>query len=155
MHCKSDQTYQKVYILQKNGHTINFCWDFHPEKKTNKNNDQRGRPHGEKKFMAIAGNSSNNINMMEDNKKVFDQQAYLGSLQDEDQNNTSVVNQALAAQSVKGNNYNKEWITNSRTTHHVIDNLRLFHNYKLSIGSENVVVADGTKVSIVGRGSVL
>lgn len=92
-------------IYCKNGNTIDFCWDLHPEKKTNKNNVQwgKGRPHGEK-FVADVENTSNNMSMMEERKKkVADQvknlQAYLRSLQNEDKSDTSVVNQVIVVQS--------------------------------------------------------
>lgn len=69
------------------------------------------------------------------NKNVADHikilQAYLGSLQDEDNKDTQVVNQTLAIQREKGNSSNSEWIINSGVTHCMIGNPKLIQNYKL------------------------
>lgn len=44
---------------------------------------------------------------------------------------------------------------NSGATHHMTGNSKLFCNYKLSFECEKISIADGTKVSIAGRGSVI
>lgn len=91
-------------------------------------------------------------------KKVTEQiknlQIYLDHVPDEDSKDMLEVNQILAVQSDKGKNPTSEWIIDNSTTHHMIDNYKIFYDYKLTAGNERVFVADGTKVSFVGCRSI-
>lgn len=64
------------------------------------------------------------------------------------------MNQTLTVQDNKGKVITDEWIIDNGTTHHMIGNHKLFHDYKLTTNNERVSVANGTGVPIVGRGSV-
>lgn len=71
--------------------------------------------------------------MTYEEKKVVDQikhlHTYLSCLQQEEDSDTSNVNQALAALHEKGINSKVKWIFHSGATHHMIGNLKLFHEY--------------------------
>lgn len=100
--------FRKYTYCKKSGHMVNFCWDLHPEKII-KNKDVQwgqGRIHGENKFIAVAGNTSNDMSRRKRGRRKWWSRTF--KHKDEDTNDTSVVNQALAAQSDKGNNSNRK-----------------------------------------------
>ncbi|MFV0960792.1 hypothetical protein QML37_31230, partial [Klebsiella pneumoniae] len=63
------------------------------------------------------------------------------------------INQALAAVHDKGN-FSSEWIVDSGATHHMTGNPKVFQEYKLSSGNERVSLADGSSISVAGKGSL-
>ncbi|CAN6458437.1 unnamed protein product [Victoria cruziana] len=85
---------------KKSGHTVDCYYDLHPEQK-NIRRDYKGSSN--KKIGAIAAESSENRNLNEDKKRIFDEQnrelqTYLGKMDTtkEGDSGTKALNHALA-----------------------------------------------------------
>ncbi|KAF3784503.1 Retrovirus-related Pol polyprotein from transposon TNT 1-94 [Nymphaea thermarum] len=141
---------RKCTHCKKLGHTMEFCWDLHLEKK-----NSRGRSSGGKKPISNALNPNDSkVSISAD--QIRELRAYLSQI-DVDQADTSdevKVNQALAVSGEKGTSCMGEWNVDSGATHHMTGNPKLFHDYKLSSGNERVSLADSSFTSVAGKGSL-
>ncbi|KAF3791632.1 hypothetical protein EJ110_NYTH12978 [Nymphaea thermarum] len=117
----SSRSSRKCTHCKKLGHTIDFCWDLHPEKKNSK-----GRPSASKQ-------NDSSVTGPSDRKGSFSAEQ-LRELR------------AYLSQADGG-----EWIVDSGATHHMIGNPKLFHDYKLSSGKKRVSLADGSFTSVAGK----
>ncbi|KAF3773725.1 hypothetical protein EJ110_NYTH54721 [Nymphaea thermarum] len=117
---------RKCTHCKKLGHTMDFCWDLHPEKK-----NSRGRSSGGKKPVSSATDPSDgrvSISV----EQIRELRAYLSQI-DVGQADTSdevKVNQALAVSGEQGTSCMGEWIVDSGATHHMTGNPKLFHDYQ-------------------------
>ncbi|KAF3771651.1 hypothetical protein EJ110_NYTH59889 [Nymphaea thermarum] len=141
---------RKCTHCKKTGHTMDFCWDLHPEKK-----NSRGKPSSGKKSTSNVANSSGEKAYISA-EQIRDLRACLSQIdigQAEAAHDVK-VNHALAVSGEKGNSCMGEWIVDSGATHHMIDNPKLFHEYKLSSGNECVSLADGSFTFVAGKWSL-
>lgn len=62
----------------------------------------------------------------------------------------------LVTDSFKASNTKQlsSWIVVSRATNHMIHNVTFFDSYKPILGSQNIIVADGSPTNIVGQDSL-
>ncbi|KAF3772837.1 Retrovirus-related Pol polyprotein from transposon TNT 1-94 [Nymphaea thermarum] len=47
-----------------------------------------------------------------------------------------------------------DWIVDSRATHHMTGDPKMFQEYKLSSGQQRVSMADGSSISVAGKGNL-
>ncbi|KAF3794129.1 hypothetical protein EJ110_NYTH08168 [Nymphaea thermarum] len=128
----SSRSSRKCTHCKKLGHTVDFCWDLHPEKKNG-----RVRPSGSKQPVSSATGPG-------DRKASFSAEqlrelrAYLSQIDggQTEKSDDVKVNQALAVSGTEGTSCVGEWIVDSGATHHMTGNPKLFHDYKLSSGKE-------------------
>ncbi|KAF3772483.1 hypothetical protein EJ110_NYTH57788 [Nymphaea thermarum] len=106
---------------KKTGHTVDYCWDLHPEKK-----GIRGRPSSGKMSMTEASKpSGEKLSISADQLREL--QAYLGKLDINlsEPSGETKANQALAVIGDKGNSSVGELIVDSGATHHMTGKLHL------------------------------
>ncbi|XP_049936363.1 uncharacterized protein LOC116263836 isoform X1 [Nymphaea colorata] len=122
----------------KLGHSVDFCWDIHPEKRL-----VRGRPPSSRRGSSVPNSSQGSSSNVEKSKLSSDQikelQAYISRLSTTQEETSTTegakLAQALVAKSDQGNSSLGDWIVNSGATHHMTGDPKLFQEYKLSSGS--------------------
>ncbi|KAF3771590.1 hypothetical protein EJ110_NYTH59390 [Nymphaea thermarum] len=125
----------------KLGHSADFCWDLHPEKRL-----VRGRPPSSRRSPSVSepsqSNSSNVAKSKLSSDKLKELQAYIHQLSTtQEEASTSEgakLAQALVATSDQGNSSHGDWIVDSGTTHHMTRDPKMFQEYKLSSGQQRV-----------------
>ncbi|KAF3772325.1 hypothetical protein EJ110_NYTH58242 [Nymphaea thermarum] len=131
----------------KSGHSVDFCWDLHPEKRL-----VRGRPPSSRRGSLVqdsnqSGSSSGEKSRLSPNQ-IKELQAYIGRLsttpEDSSTSNGAKLAQALVATSDKGNPSLDNWIVDSVATHHKTGDPKMFQDYKLTSGQQRVSMADDT-----------
>ncbi|KAF3791498.1 hypothetical protein EJ110_NYTH14363 [Nymphaea thermarum] len=100
---------------KKIGHTVDLCWDLHPEKKDNKGRSSNGKPTVSEETKSSGGKVSISA------EQLHELRAYLGRIyvnQVEPSDETK-ANHTLAIVGDKGNSCVGEWIEDSGATHHM------------------------------------
>ncbi|KAF3772924.1 Retrovirus-related Pol polyprotein from transposon TNT 1-94 [Nymphaea thermarum] len=146
----SSRSSRKCTHCKKLGHTIDFCWDLHPEKKNSK-----GRPSASKqRESSVTGPGDRKGSFSAEQLREL--RAYLSQADGGQTEKSDDVkgNHALAVSGTEGTSYVGEWIVDSGATHHMTGNPKLFHDYKLSSGKERVSLVDGSFTSVAGKGSL-
>ncbi|KAF3775028.1 hypothetical protein EJ110_NYTH51495 [Nymphaea thermarum] len=141
----------------KPGHSVDFCWDLHPEKRI-----VRGRPPSSRRGPLVQesnqGGSSSGDKSKLSQDQIKELQAYIGRLsttsEDSSTSDGAKLAQALVATSDKGNPSLDNWIVDSETTHHMTGDPKMFQDYKLTSGQQRVSMADGSSISVAGKGSL-
>ncbi|KAF3771560.1 hypothetical protein EJ110_NYTH60183 [Nymphaea thermarum] len=138
----------------KLGHSVDFCWDLHPEKHL-----VRGRPPPNRRAPSLpeSSTSSNVAKSKLSSDQLKELQAYISRLSTQDDTSTSEgakLAQALVATSDQGNSPLGDWIVDSGATHHMTGDPKTFQEYKLTSGQQRVSMADGSSISVAGKGSL-
>ncbi|XP_049934272.1 uncharacterized protein LOC116256790 isoform X2 [Nymphaea colorata] len=141
----------------KLGHSVDFCWDLHPEKRL-----VRGRPPSGKRSPSVSDSSQSNSSSGAKSKlspaQLKELQAYISRLStNPEESSTSEgaqLAQALVASTDQGNPSLGDWIVDSGATHHMTGDSKLFQEYQLSSGKQRVSMADGSSISVAGKGSL-
>ncbi|KAF3787128.1 hypothetical protein EJ110_NYTH23695 [Nymphaea thermarum] len=136
----------------KLGHSADFCWDLHPEKRL-----VRGRPPPSRRGSLVQesnqGGSSSNEKSRLSQDQIKELQAYIGRLsttpEDTSTSDGAKLAQALVATSDKGNPSLDNWIVDSGATHHMTGDPKMFQDYKLTSGQQRVSMADGSACTAV------
>ncbi|KAF3776331.1 hypothetical protein EJ110_NYTH48506 [Nymphaea thermarum] len=100
---------------KKTGHTVDYCWDLHPEKKGNKGRSSIGKT----PMSEVHKSSGEKVSISAD--QIRELRAYLGQI-DVNQAATpdeTKANHALAVIGDTGNSSVGEWIVDSGATHHM------------------------------------
>ncbi|KAF3781997.1 hypothetical protein EJ110_NYTH35379 [Nymphaea thermarum] len=120
----------------KLGHSVDFCWDLHPEKRL-----VLGRPPSTRWAPSVPEPSQNTSINVATSKLSADQlkelQAYISRLSTQDAASTSdgahlAQAQALITTSDQGNSSFGDWIADSGATHHMTGDPKMFQEYKLT-----------------------
>ncbi|KAF3781373.1 hypothetical protein EJ110_NYTH37200 [Nymphaea thermarum] len=141
----------------KLGHSVDFCWDIHPEKRL-----VRGRPTSSRRSPSVSDSSQSNPASGTKSKISSDQlkelQAYISRLfttpKEASTSEGAQLAQALVASSDQGNPSLGDWIVDSGATHHMTGDAKLFQEYQLSSGKQRVSMADGSSISVAGKWSL-
>ncbi|KAF3783331.1 hypothetical protein EJ110_NYTH32497 [Nymphaea thermarum] len=141
----------------KPGHSADFCWDLHPEKRL-----VHGRPPSSRRGPLVQesnqGGSPSSDKSRLSQDQIKELQAYIGRLsttpEDSSTSDGAKLAQALVAKSDKGNPSLDNWIVDSGATHHMIGDSKMFQDYKLTSGQQRVSMADGSSISVAGKGSL-
>ncbi|KAF3775237.1 putative uridine nucleosidase 2 [Nymphaea thermarum] len=129
----------------KPGHSVDFCWDLHPEKRL-----VRGRTPSSRRGPLVQesnqGGSSSGDKSKLSQDQIKELQAYIGrlstTLEDSSTSDGAKLAQALVATSDKGNPSLDNWIVDSGATHHKTGDPKMFQDYKLTSGQQRVSMAD-------------
>ncbi|KAF3776023.1 hypothetical protein EJ110_NYTH38918 [Nymphaea thermarum] len=129
----------------KLGHSADFCWDLHPEKRL-----VRGRPPSSRRGPLVhesnQGGSSSSEKSRLSQDQIKELQAYIGRLsstpEDTSTSDGAKLAQALVATSDKGNPSLDNWIVDNGATHHMTGDPKMFQDYKLTSGQQRVSMAD-------------
>ncbi|KAF3776692.1 hypothetical protein EJ110_NYTH36130 [Nymphaea thermarum] len=134
---------RKCVHCKKTGHTVEFCWDIHPEKKNNWKQNSNGKKPNNFDFFETAGEKTK-ISL----DQIRELQAYLSCTETHrDESSDDVkVNHARTISCEKGNSCVGEWIVDSGATHHMAWNPKVFHEYKPSSGKDSVSLTDGSSI---------
>ncbi|KAF3782544.1 hypothetical protein EJ110_NYTH19103 [Nymphaea thermarum] len=143
----------------KPGHSVDFCWDLHPEKRF-----VRGCPPSSRRGPLVQesnqGGSSSGDKSKLSQDQIKELQAYIGRLsttsEDSSTSDGAKLVQALVAKSDKGNPSLDNWIVDSGATHHMTGDPKMFQDYKLTSGQQCVSMADvsESRDSQMGRDTV-
>ncbi|KAF3779034.1 hypothetical protein EJ110_NYTH34942 [Nymphaea thermarum] len=104
---------------KKTGHTVDYYWDLHPDKKGNRGRSSSGKTH----VPEVPKSNGEKLSISADQLREL--RAYLGRI-DVNKIETSEeakANHALAVIGDKGNSSVGEWIVDSGATHHMIESL--------------------------------
>ncbi|KAF3775652.1 hypothetical protein EJ110_NYTH49942 [Nymphaea thermarum] len=137
----------------KLGHSVDFCWDLHPEKRL-----VRGRPPSGRRSPSVSDSSQSTPSGGAKTKLSPDQlkelQAYIGRLsttpEESSTSDGTQLAQALVASTDQGNPSLGDWIVDSGATHHMTGDSKLFQEYQLSFGKQRVSMVDGWVVYLCG-----
>ncbi|KAF3771656.1 Retrovirus-related Pol polyprotein from transposon TNT 1-94 [Nymphaea thermarum] len=129
----------------KPGHSVDFCWDLHPEKRL-----VRGRPPSSRRGSLVQeshqGGSSSGDKSRLSQDQIKELQAYIGRLsttpEDSSTSDGAKLAQALVATSDKGNLSLDNWIVDSGATHHMTGDPKMFQDCMLTFGQQRVSMAD-------------
>ncbi|KAF3779072.1 hypothetical protein EJ110_NYTH42231 [Nymphaea thermarum] len=139
----------------KLGHSADFYWDLHPEKRL-----VRGRPPSGRRNPSLSDSSQGTPSSgVKTTKLSPDQlkelQAYIGRLsttpEESSTSDGAQLTQALVVSSDQGNSTLGDWIVDSGATHHMTGDSKLFQDYQLSSGKQRVSMADGSSISVAGK----
>lgn len=88
--------------------------------------------------------------------QVRELQSYLSKMETtkEWDSEAKSLNHALAIQKGMGKSLRDEWITDSEAFDHMTGNPKMFQEYKLAFGRDHVSIADGSHISVTGKGSI-
>ncbi|KAF3771695.1 putative transposon Ty5-1 protein [Nymphaea thermarum] len=133
----------------KLGHSADFCWDLHPEKRLaspSLSDSSQGTPSSGVKTTKLSPDQLKEL------------QAYIGRLsttpEESSTSDGAQLTQALVASSDQGNSTLGDWIVDSGATHHMTGDSKLFQDYQLYSGKQRVSMADGSSISVAGKGSL-
>ncbi|KAG6502797.1 hypothetical protein ZIOFF_035085 [Zingiber officinale] len=153
---------------KRTNHDSDFCWEKYPEKKPEK------FKHNAKK----APNSSNiAIQKLESEETIGSSVSSITGLSSTDIVNLQHLLSRLQASSsastpadstpfqvhtgirglrlsVTGPSFYSPWVIDSGATDHMTNAANSFISYSLSSGQEKVIIADGTKATVAGKGSI-
>ncbi|KAF3783325.1 hypothetical protein EJ110_NYTH32470 [Nymphaea thermarum] len=135
----------------KLGHSVDFCWDIHPEKRL-----VRGRPPSGRRSPSVSDSSQSTPSSGAKNKlspyQLKELQAYIGRLsttpEESSTSDGAQLAQALVASTDEGNPSFGDWIVDSGVTHHMTGDSKLFQEYQLSSGKQRVSMADGVVATV-------
>ncbi|KAG6508184.1 hypothetical protein ZIOFF_033555 [Zingiber officinale] len=127
---------------KRTNHDSDFCWEKYPEKKPEK------FKHNAKK----APNSSNiAVQKIENKEPIGSSVPSTTGLSSTDIAHTGIRGLGL---SVIGPSFYSPWVIDSGATDHMTNAANSFISYSLSSGQEKVIIADGTKATVAGKGSI-
>ncbi|KAG6489982.1 hypothetical protein ZIOFF_051264 [Zingiber officinale] len=153
---------------KRTNHDSDFCWEKYPEKKSEK------FKHNAKK----APNSSNIAIQKLENEEtigsfvssttglsstdIVNLQHLLSRLQASSSASTPTDSTPFQAHtsirglglSITGPSFYSPWVIDSGATDHMTNATNSFISYSLSSGQEKVIIADGTKATVAGKGSI-
>ncbi|KAG6478361.1 hypothetical protein ZIOFF_061803 [Zingiber officinale] len=148
---------------KRTNHDLDFCWEKYPEKKPEK------FKHNAKK----APNSGNiAIQKLENEETIGSSVPSTTGLSSTDSVNLQHLLSRLQASSsvstpvqahtgirslglsVTGPSFYSRWVIDSEATDHMTNAANSFISYSLSSGQEKVIIADGTKATVAGKGSI-
>ncbi|KAF3771649.1 Retrovirus-related Pol polyprotein from transposon TNT 1-94 [Nymphaea thermarum] len=141
----------------KLGHSVDFCWDIHPEKRL-----VRGRLPSGRRSPSVSDSSQSNPSSGTKSKLSSDQlkelQAYISRLsttpEEASTSEGAQLAQALVASSDQGNPSLGDWIVDSGASHHMTGDSKRFQEYQLSSGKQRVSMADRSSISVSGKWSL-
>ncbi|KAF3775984.1 hypothetical protein EJ110_NYTH49154, partial [Nymphaea thermarum] len=111
---------------KKTDHTVDFCWDLHPEKRGNRGRSSNGKTTVSEETKSSEGKASIFA------KQIRELRAYLGRIDvnQVEASDEKKANHALAIVGDKGNSCVGEWIVDSGATYHMTG-----HGYRGGLGT--------------------
>ncbi|KAG6520064.1 hypothetical protein ZIOFF_017094 [Zingiber officinale] len=153
---------------KRTNHDSDFCWEKYPEKKPEKfKHNAKKAPNSSNiaiqklESEETIGSSVSSITRLS-STDIVNLQHLLSRLQASSSASTPADSTPFQAHtgicglglSVTGPSFYNPWVIDSGATDHMTNVANSFISYSLSSGQEKVIIADGTKATVAGKGSI-